>query len=106
MLRTRFSEVDRAVIDDETDGFVKLVTVNGKLLGAHIVGAHAGELIHTAVLAMHGRLGLRDLASMVWVYPTHSEALRMAAQSRYEGLAGSGRGRRVLALLRGWKRRR
>jgi pyruvate/2-oxoglutarate dehydrogenase complex dihydrolipoamide dehydrogenase (E3) component len=101
--RSAFAEVDRALTEGEPDGFVKLVGARGQLVGAHIVGARAGELIHTAVLAMRERLPLAALARMSWVYPTLSEGVRKAAQSRYEALLETPRARRVIGLLRSVK---
>jgi pyruvate/2-oxoglutarate dehydrogenase complex dihydrolipoamide dehydrogenase (E3) component len=100
VLRSRFADVDRAITDGTPEGFVKLVTARGRLVGAHIVGARAAELIHPAVLAMRERLPLRALASMTWVYPTLSEGLRKAAQSRYQSLLERAGARRVIGVLR------
>jgi pyruvate/2-oxoglutarate dehydrogenase complex dihydrolipoamide dehydrogenase (E3) component len=101
--RARFAEVDRAITDCEEHGLAKLVTVDGKLVGAHLVGAHAGELIHTPALAIRRRLSIGALASMSWVYPTLSEVTRKAAEARYLGLLGGRGARRLLGLLRALK---
>jgi pyruvate/2-oxoglutarate dehydrogenase complex dihydrolipoamide dehydrogenase (E3) component len=71
-------EVDRAVLDGEDDGFVKvLVSPRGdKILGATIVAAHAGEMISELTLAMVGRLGLRTIANTIHPYPTQAEAIK------------------------------
>jgi pyruvate/2-oxoglutarate dehydrogenase complex dihydrolipoamide dehydrogenase (E3) component len=57
VLRFDLAEVDRAVCDDATEGFLKVLTPPGKddILGATLVGAHAGEMFHEIVLAMHAR---------------------------------------------------
>jgi pyruvate/2-oxoglutarate dehydrogenase complex dihydrolipoamide dehydrogenase (E3) component len=71
-------EVDRAVLDGEDEGFVK-VMVGGrgdKILGATIVAAHAGDLISELTLAMVGRLGLRTIANTIHPYPTQAEAIK------------------------------
>jgi pyruvate/2-oxoglutarate dehydrogenase complex dihydrolipoamide dehydrogenase (E3) component/uncharacterized membrane protein YdjX (TVP38/TMEM64 family) len=74
-------DLDRAIADGATGGFVKVLTVAGRdrILGASIVGAHAGELIHEFVLAMRHGLGLDKLLSTIHVYPTFSEANKYAA---------------------------
>lgn len=71
-------EVDRAVLDGETEGFVKLIVKKGtdKILGAVIVAAHAGEMISEVTTAMVGGLGLGTLASVIHPYPTQAEAIR------------------------------
>ncbi len=73
-----FSEVDRAVLDGETEGFVKIIVKEGtdKILGATIVARHAGEMISEVTTAMVGGLGLESLAAVVHPYPTQAEAIR------------------------------
>ena len=72
------AEVDRAVIDDETEGFVRVHHERGRLLGCTIVGSHAGELIGEAAFALTHRRTLSDLSSTIHPYPTQAEALRKA----------------------------
>lgn len=86
--RYDFADLDRAITDRRREGFVKLVaTRRGRLLGATIVGAGAGELIVPVTLAIQRRLPLSALTSFVYPYPTMSEAvLRAANLSRREQL--------------------
>jgi pyruvate/2-oxoglutarate dehydrogenase complex dihydrolipoamide dehydrogenase (E3) component len=73
-------EVDRAVTDGVTEGFVKLVaTAHGKLLGAQIVAPHAGEYVNELALALQTRRGLAELAATTHVYPTLALAIQQAA---------------------------
>jgi pyruvate/2-oxoglutarate dehydrogenase complex dihydrolipoamide dehydrogenase (E3) component len=75
-----FRQVDRAVAEDATDGFIKLIsTSRGKLLGAHIVGPAAGESINELALAMQHGLSLAQLARTTHVYPTLALAIQQAA---------------------------
>lgn len=71
-------EVDRAVVDGEEDGFVKLHVRAGtdRILGATIVARHAGEMISEVTVAMAGKVGLGRLASVIHPYPTQAEAIR------------------------------
>ena len=71
-------DVDRAVLDGEDEGFVKvIVDARGdRILGATIVAAHAGEMISELTLAMVGRLGLRTIANTIHPYPTQAEAIK------------------------------
>ena len=71
-------DVDRAVLDGETEGFVKIHVRAGtdRILGATIVAKHAGEMISEITLAMTGGLGLKDLARTIHPYPTQAEALK------------------------------
>ncbi len=69
-------DVDRAVAEGETQGFTKVIASRwrGKILGVHIVGANAGEVIHEYVLAMQMGIPLRKLSGMIHVYPTFSSS--------------------------------
>lgn len=80
VLKQEFSEVDRALAEAAGYGFAKIITrPNGEILGAHIVGPAAGELIHEAVLAMTQKLKVGALRSMIHVYPTLAEVNSKAA---------------------------
>lgn len=79
--RYELAELDRAVADAATRGFVKVLTSPGsdRILGATIVGEHAGELIAEFVLAMRHGLGLKKILSTIHAYPTYPEAAKYAA---------------------------
>lgn len=67
----------KSLIVDEADGFIKvLVGGDGRLLGAHIIGYQATELIHQFALIIHSQLPLAYYASMVFAHPTQSELIR------------------------------
>lgn len=74
-------DLDRAIADGEAYGFVKVLTVPGKdkILGATIVGEHAGDLIAEFVTAMRHGLGLNKILGTIHIYPTWSEANKFAA---------------------------
>jgi pyruvate/2-oxoglutarate dehydrogenase complex dihydrolipoamide dehydrogenase (E3) component len=72
------SDIDRAVVDDETDGFVRVHHERGRLRGCTIVAPHAGEMIGEAVFAITRGAGLAELSATVHPYPTQAEALRKA----------------------------
>ena len=80
---TRFelAELDRAIADGERHGFIEVLTVPGKdrILGATIVGAHAGERIAEFVLAMRHRLGLGKILGTIHAYPTLMEGNKYLA---------------------------
>ena len=71
------SDVDRAVAEGETHGFSKVIATRwtGKILGVHLVGANAGEVIHEYILAMQSGIPLRKLSGMIHVYPTFSSSV-------------------------------
>jgi pyruvate/2-oxoglutarate dehydrogenase complex dihydrolipoamide dehydrogenase (E3) component/uncharacterized membrane protein YdjX (TVP38/TMEM64 family) len=80
---TRFElkELDRAITDSATEGFVKVLTAPGKdhILGVTLVGEHAGELLAEFVLAMKHGLGLNKILGTIHTYPTWAEANKYAA---------------------------
>lgn len=70
-----------AMATGETDGFVKVITdAEGRLLGAHIIGPGASELIAEATLAIDHGLSARDLSATVHAHPTLSETLAAACR--------------------------
>jgi pyruvate/2-oxoglutarate dehydrogenase complex dihydrolipoamide dehydrogenase (E3) component len=76
---------DRARTDGAEDGAIKLVTAKGKLIGAHVLAPSAGEVIHEPALAIHERMRLSDVASMIHVYPTIAIGVQqLAADVAYE----------------------
>lgn len=72
------SGVDRALLDGETDGFVRVYCKKGsdKILGATIVAEHAGDMVAEIVMAMKHGIGLGKIASVIHPYPTQTEAVR------------------------------
>lgn len=72
------SDIDRAVVDEEADGFVRVHHERGRLRGCTIVARHAGEMIGEAVYSITRGGTLSALSSTVHPYPTQAEALRKA----------------------------
>jgi dihydrolipoamide dehydrogenase len=74
-------DLDRAIADEEAHGIVKVLTTPGKdkILGATIVGDHAGDLIVEFVAAMRHKFGLNKILSTIHIYPTFAEATKYAA---------------------------
>jgi len=77
------ADVDRAIAEGDTDGFVKLHTKKGtdRILGATIVARHAGDLISEIGVAMAGGVGLGGLTSVIHPYPTQADAIRQVANA-------------------------
>ncbi len=101
-----FSELDRAIAERATEGFVKVLVPPGKdrILGATIVGARAGETIALFALAMKHNIGLDKILGTVFAYPTFAEAAKFAAGARRKRHAPQ----RILAWLQryhDWNRR-
>ena len=78
-----FTEVDRAILDGEDEGFVKFHVRKGRdeILGATIVARHAGEMISEISVAIAGRFGLGKLATVIHPYPTQAEAIRQCGDA-------------------------
>ena len=101
VLRWPYAENDRAQAERETTGFIKLVTDRrGRLLGATIVGANAGEMINMWALAIAKKLTMRDVAGYVSPYPTTSEIGKRAAIAYFSDATRKPSVRRVVRFLR------
>jgi pyruvate/2-oxoglutarate dehydrogenase complex dihydrolipoamide dehydrogenase (E3) component len=80
--RFPFSRLDRAITESESTGLVKVfANSRGKVLGASILGAHAGEMIAEYALAIEAKAGLGTIASTIHPYPTYALANRRAADT-------------------------
>lgn len=100
ILSSEFRHNDRAQADGSTEGFLKaIVTKRGKILGATIVGPHAGELILPWVLAISKGLTIGDMAGLIAPYPTLSEITKRAAGSYYTPSLFSPRTRKIVRFL-------
>ncbi len=100
ILTWSFKENDRAQAERRTEGLVKVVLDRkGKILGATIVGAHAGELISVWGLAISAKLGISKVASMIPPYPTLSEVSKRAAGSYYTPMLFSPRTRGIVRFI-------
>ena len=69
------SALGKAWCDDSTDGFIKLITKENKIYGAHIVSKEASSLIHTVLTAIQNNLSIDDLKKMCFAHPTYSEGI-------------------------------
>lgn len=78
-----FASNGKAVASGHSDGFVKIIAdpVGGAILGVHIIGPHAADLIQEAAIAIDHALTVSELAAAVHPHPTLSEALQAAAAS-------------------------
>jgi len=100
ILRHPFAENDRALADGTPDGFAKIITTKrGRILGATIVGSHAGELVHLWALAISQKLKIGAVATMIAPYPTLGEVSKRAAGNFYAASLFSDRTRWLIRLL-------
>jgi pyruvate/2-oxoglutarate dehydrogenase complex dihydrolipoamide dehydrogenase (E3) component len=92
----RLSDVDRAIVDGEEEGFVKIHVREGtdRILGATLVARHTGEMISEITLAMVGRIGLGRISNVIHPYPTQAEAIRQVGDLYQIG--------RLTPTIKGW----
>lgn len=101
VLRWPYHENDRAQAERDTQGHIKVITdKRGRILGATIVGAQAGELISTWTLAISQRLNIRAFAGFVVPYPTLAEIGKRAAITFFTPSLTGRWVRRIIGLLR------
>ena len=100
ILRFPFAENDRAQAERDTAGMIKIVTAkNGRVLGASIVGPHAGELILPWVMAVGQGLKIGAMAGTIWPYPTFGEVGHRAAGSYFVPKLFTDRTRAIVKFL-------
>jgi pyruvate/2-oxoglutarate dehydrogenase complex dihydrolipoamide dehydrogenase (E3) component len=100
-----FEDLDRAIVDGEARGSVKVLTAPGRdrILGVTIVGHHAGDLLAEFVLAMRQGIGLNRILGTIHVYPTLAEASKAVA-GRWRQAHAPARALRWLERFHAWRR--
>ncbi len=99
VLRFSFKDIDRALAEVETQGLTKLITHRGRILGAVILGPHAGELIHEIVLAMQTNAKLSDISAAIHAYPTLAQIQRRTVNTLYAPKLFSARTRKLVKWI-------
>jgi pyruvate/2-oxoglutarate dehydrogenase complex dihydrolipoamide dehydrogenase (E3) component len=101
IVRFPWAEIDRAQAESETTGFIKLVLVGKKdeIVGAHIVGSRAGELLGELSLAMQHHLTLPDVLDTMHAYPTMHTGIQQAAFEAYVEGSAARRNRRIVQTV-------
>jgi pyruvate/2-oxoglutarate dehydrogenase complex dihydrolipoamide dehydrogenase (E3) component len=94
--------LDRAIADNSTRGFIKLVVRKGRLIGAHVIGQHAGEVIHELALAIQQNMKLSKITTLVHAYPTYSQVNRRVASQYYSGSLFSPATRKLVKFINRW----
>lgn len=100
--RWNMDRVDRAVCENDTSGFIKIITKDdGTILGATIIAARAGEAIVELIVAMKQKVKISELAGAIHPYPTYSTAVQqMAADMAVDDLLSGASGKVVRVLSR------
>ena len=83
IIKIDFDDVDRALAEGETEGFLKILHKKGsdEILGATIVARHGGEMISEVTTAIVHKIGLSKMSSVIHPYPTQAEAIKKAADA-------------------------
>jgi len=103
VLRFAFAENDRAQAERETDGLIKVVTdKKGRVLGASIAGARAGELLLPWVIAVDQKMKIGKMAGIIAPYPTLGEVSKRVAGSYYVPSLFSEKTRKIVRFLLKW----
>jgi pyruvate/2-oxoglutarate dehydrogenase complex dihydrolipoamide dehydrogenase (E3) component len=95
------AEIDRAQAENATTGFIKLILAGKKeeIVGAHIVCAHAGELLGELALAMQHHLKINDILNTIHAYPTMSTGIQQTAFEAYLHGQGVSSNRKIVQTL-------
>ncbi len=96
-----WADIDRAQAESETVGFIKLVVAGKKeeIVGAHMVGARAGELLGEMALAMRHHLALNDILNTIHAYPTMSTGIQQTAFEAYLHGASANSNRKIVRTI-------
>ena len=105
VIQMSFDENDRAKAENRTDGMIKiLVSPRGYILGATILGVHAGELIYPWVMGIQNQLTLRVMTSSIAPYPTLSDISKKVAGHFYADKIFSSLMKRIVRFIMRWFR--
>ena len=97
--RFPINEIDRAITDGVGEGFIKILIARGRVAGASLVSAHAGELIHELALVMQVKAKAGDISRLIHAYPTLSQIHRRAINASYAPRLYSGKARLLARLI-------
>lgn len=99
IVRFTMDKLDRAITDKQEQGFVKLIVKRGRLVGAHIIGPHAGEVIHELALAIQENMKLSRIAGLVHAYPSYSQMNKRAAGQYFSPKLYSSKARTLVKFI-------
>ena len=95
-----FSDLDRAIIEGETSGFARIITTgSGRIVGAHIVGAHAGEIIGSLIIPIREGALIGEFGEAMFPYPTLGEIVHKVGNAYYQELLASDLAQKALKYL-------
>lgn len=95
----KIDQLDRAVAENNKAGVAKILTDKGKIVGAHIIAPHAGELIHELALAVQEKMKVSKVTSLVHAYPSYSQLNKRLAGQYYKDRLFSPFTKKMVALF-------
>ena len=93
------ADIDRAITDDARSGMTRILISKGRIIGASLIGAHAGELVHELALAMQVNAKVKTISKLVHAYPSYAQIHRRTINKSYAGLLQSKKVRSLVWLL-------
>lgn len=106
VLHFPLKDVDRAIVEHEDRGFAKLLVKKGsrfrgggRIVGATLVGSHAGELLHEVVLAMQAGVPIGTLSATIHAYPTRAQIVRRTVNTHFSAVLFSNRSKKVVQWI-------
>ena len=93
------AEIDRAVTEDVATGLSRILISKGRVVGASLIGPHAGELIHELALAMQVNAKVSAISELIHAYPTYAQIHRRTINKSYAHLLQSRKTRSLVWLL-------
>ena len=95
-----FHENDRAIAEGKTLGEAKIIIKGSKILGAHVVGEGAGDIIQLVSVAMSNNLKLTALTNFVSPYPTRAEAVKRASSAHFTPVVFGSKMKKLVSILK------
>ena len=95
-----FHENDRAIAEGKTLGEAKIIVKGSKILGAHVVGEGAGDIIQLVSVAMSNKLKLTALTNFISPYPTRAEVVKRAASAHYTPVVFGSKMKKLVSILK------
>ena len=102
VVRFEMKDLDRAVAERSTAGFAKLIVKKGRLVGAQIIGNHAGETIHELVLAIQHKMKLSDITGLIHAYPSYAQVNRRVAGQYFKDKLFSEKTKTIVRWINRW----
>jgi len=102
VVRFEMKDLDRAVAERATAGFAKLIVRKGRLVGAQVIGNHAGETIHELVLAIQHKMKLSDITGLIHAYPSYAQVNRRVAGQYFKDKLFSDTTKKIVRWLNRW----